>query len=122
MGAVLASPAPGERRRTTSKAGGWVDHRISGAFEPVSSRHQDWNRHLRQQGSSDAAEDDLGPPRMAVGADDDQIHAAVYGAGENDFADRRSIGCRSFDVDVHAVAGEVERDVGARLLAVLVGS
>jgi ABC-type glycerol-3-phosphate transport system permease component len=66
---------------------------------------------LRQQGSSDAAEDDLGPPRMAVGADDDQIHAAVYGAGENDFADRRSIRCRLFDVDVHAVAGEEEPDV-----------
>ena len=64
-------------RRTASKAGGLVDHRISRAFEPLSSRHQDRNRHLRQQGSSDAAEDDLGPPRMAVGADDDQIHVTV---------------------------------------------
>ena len=40
-------------------------------YDAPSSRRQDWNGHLRQQGSRDAAEDDLGPPRMAVGADHD---------------------------------------------------
>jgi hypothetical protein len=40
-------------------------------YDAPSSRRQDWNGHLRQQGSRDAAEDDFGPPRMAVGADHD---------------------------------------------------
>ena len=59
---------------------------------------------------------------MAVGANDDQIHAVICGIREDDVGDRRTSRRHLLYVDVDTVTREIQGDISAGLLTVPVDS
>ena len=79
--------------------------------------HEDRHGHLLEDLAGHAAQDQLAQARMAVGAHDQQVDVLVCETREQGVADRQVLGIQVLGLDGDAVAGQVERNVGTRLLA-----
>ncbi len=59
---------------------------------------------------------------MAVGADDDQIHAVICGIRQDDVSDRRTSRRHLLNLHVGTVTREMQGDISAGLFAVSIAS
>ena len=80
--------------------------------------HEHRHGHVVQDGAGDAAEHQLAQARMAVRAHHQKIAAAIRDVRQDDIGDVEIARLDALDLDLDAVAGKMQRDVGARLLAV----
>lgn len=79
-------------------------------------RHQHRHGHRLQDGAGGAAKDEFSEAGMAIAAHDQHVAAAIGEVGQQRVADIDMLAFDDLHPDLDAMAGQMERDVGARHL------